>query len=127
MTRAEVKREEARVERAIEWLQRRLQLNYEWVLVPNPDVEVFQVERSNRGHEDPVCFQLWYNPDLVHARSLKELRYDIYHEILHAMTWNWWEALCEGRSAHDKRLLLEHIYEPAVYEIERRTRQYVVG
>lgn len=127
MTKAEVKREEARVQRALDWLQRRLTLNYEWVLVPNPDIEVFQVERSNRGHEDPRCFLLDFSPDMVHARSLKELRSDIYHELLHAMTWDWWEALCAGKTKAEQKTLLEGIYEPAVYEIERRTRRYVVG
>jgi hypothetical protein len=127
MNKAEVKREEARIRRALDWLQRRLKLNYEWVLAANPDIEVFQVERSNRGVEDPLCFLLDFNPDMVHAQSLKDLRYDLYHEIIHAMTWCWWEAVKAGKPVAECNRLLHNVYEPAVYEIERRTRKYVVG
>ncbi len=127
MTKAEVKREEQRVQRAIDWLQRRLNLNYEWVFNSNPDIEVFEIERSNRGVEDPACFSLSFNPAMVHALDRKQLRYDIYHEIIHSMTWRWWEALCERASRAEQKRLLVDVYEPAVYEIERRTRGYVVG
>jgi len=127
VTKAEVRREEQRVQRAIDWLQRRLNLNYEWVLTPNPDIEVFEIERSNRGVEDPACFSLSFNPAMVYALDRKQLRYDIYHEIIHAMTWRWWEALCDRASKPEQKALLKHVYEPAVYEIERRTREYVVG
>ena len=127
MNKAEQKRIEARIQRALDRLQRRLGVEFEWVLSPNSGVEAtFQIERSNRGVEDPVCFSLEYNPDLIEAESLADLRYDIYHEILHAMTWNWWEALLKWAPRSEWIELRKRVYEPAIYEIERRTRKYVV-
>ena len=127
MNRREIRHEEARIRSAIDWLQRRLDLNFEWVLSPNPGIEAFEMERSNRGVEDPRCFILEYNPDTVHALSMLDLKNDIYHEMLHAMTWDWWEALLAHAPRSEWIPLRRKVYEPAVYEIERRTRQYVVG
>lgn len=127
MTKAEVRRERDRLDRALRYIQRRLQLHLDFVLRENGDVSLLTVQPSDRGVEDPVCFLIEFNPDTVSALTLRELRSSALHETLHAVMWPFWEAATASLPAKVKAHVLKRYWEPVVYNLERSLAPWVIG
>ena len=127
MTRAEVRRERERLERAFRFVQRRLGWTLDIALERNDDISLLCVRPSERGVEDPVCFIVEFNPDTVSALSLAEIRSSAFHELLHGKMWPFWEAATASVSAKVRDHLLKRYWEPLVYDLERSVWPWVGG
>ena len=126
MTRAEVRREKERLERAFAFVQRRLGLTLDLLLESNRDIDMLCVGPTNRGVEDPHAFLVGFNPDTVHALSTYELRQAALHELLHAWQFPFWEAATANLQRKVKDHIMERYWEPLVYEMERKLSPWVL-
>lgn len=125
MTRAEVRAQEERVERAIRHVQRCLGTAYEARLMGRcTKGGVIETEPLS-WPEDPKLFGVYLDPNLVEPLSLKELRWWALHEVAHWLTWRLWEDACRGRSAAQIEAYRQTVYEPLVNDLERAMRPLV--
>ena len=127
MTRAEVRREKERLERAFAFVQRRLGLTLDITLSPDAGISLLSIGPSERGVEDPHCFIVGFNPDTVHALSLAELRQSAFHEILHAWQYPFWQAATAALPKKVRDHVMERYWEPVVYEMERKLSPWLLG
>lgn len=125
-SRAEIRRERERLERAFDYVQRRLGLTLDLTLQADPAVDLLSVGPSNRGVEDPKCFVVCFNPDTVHALSRAELRSSALHEILHAWMWPFWEASTAALQKKVRDHVMVRYWEPLVYEMERKLSPWLL-
>ena len=84
------KKQTERVQKAIEYVKKRLRLDHEFIVGPGEPQEQFgllDIERSERGTEDKKTWVVSFHPDLVAKESMQALRRHAFHEMLHAITW----------------------------------------
>lgn len=91
MTKSEIRALEERVARALRWADRRLGQTNHYDVRPMPADErngdTVRTSVTQRGKLDPACFVVEFDPDIVEATSLRNLRILAGHESLHAMLW----------------------------------------
>jgi hypothetical protein len=89
------KREKERIEKAFNWVQRKLNTKYNLIFkqfVAANDQEVSEdthlcVERTVRDTEDPDCFLVYFDTSNTIPRSFKTLKQDALHEMIHVISW----------------------------------------
>jgi hypothetical protein len=121
---------EERVSSVASLLLKRLELDLNLVVSPMSQYEYTKkypharltMVRTARGLEDKPTFSLQFNPSIFKNEppTQAELKKDIFHEILHALTW----AFIDEQDA-----IIEHIKSnPALKkELKKRTHQVREG
>jgi len=127
VTKAEIRRERERLERAFRYVQHRLGWTLDITLECSGAVSLLSVRPSERGVEDPVCFVVEFNPDTLSALSLSEVRSSAFHELLHGKMWPFWEAATSSVPSKVREHLLKRYWEPLVYDLERSVWPWVGG
>lgn len=121
MALSAAKAQVVRVESALAWLQKRLGTSLYFHVTASADVkDVMQVSRSGRGADDIHAFHIEISVAAVAGRSIRQLRSDVLHETLHAVTMRMVESALENgvRSKKGQAALYE-AWENAVYALER--------
>lgn len=54
----------------------------------------FQINRSGRKTEDPRLFLLTYNPTTIPDMTRSQLIVNVFHEVLHALSWDYEDEYC---------------------------------
>lgn len=83
MSEAE-RRERLRVERAVEYIRRRLQLDAHFVYEKSSDGAFMGIDRANR--EDSRAFKVTFDPAVLADQSHGQIRCHAFHELIHAMS-----------------------------------------
>jgi hypothetical protein len=93
-----VSKEKRRIERAAAYVLKRLNSKYVFLVEPATasDVKrglILTVERSGRGTQDKSTFIITYNAELSIRMSRNEIRQTLFHEWLHAASWDLYDEL----------------------------------
>lgn len=89
MTKTDEKKQLERIQYAFDSVLKKLDLDYILFFVKRKQKVYFYIERNLRGKEDKNSFIISYNPEIIINKSNSEIRDDAFHEILHAMTWDY--------------------------------------
>ena len=135
------KREKDRVEKAFNWVQRKL--NTKFILlfeqfIAQEDQDVSEdthlcVERSLRKTEDPNYFIVYFDVKNTKPRSFKVLKQDALHELTHIINWMkrdiFEETLTYIKSGPLKKSLRNRFYEAdeaSTYTLERAVGPFII-
>lgn len=124
---AQIARERERVRRALAYVQRRLGIAL--------DVRVEHETRD--GNEmaiyprdwprEPRAFTLDFNASFIVDLSTQELRENVIHELLHALTWPLREFAMKGLSERAADEWADRIEEPVIRELTRIVATHALG
>lgn len=135
---------EEKVSSIVATLLKRLDLDLNIVVSPMTQYEYTKkfpnarltIVRSERGLEDKPTFRLQFNPSILKNDNTTqaELKRDVFHEILHALTWAFideQDAIIEhikGNSSLKKELKkrTHHVREGVVYILERKLGPFIL-
>ncbi len=99
MTARARRKEQARVQRALGWANRKLRTSFVFHVCEMSDAErrkyegaTFATARANRGMQDPALFSVTYNPEESLQMNLRDLRRLAGHEALHCIVFPLGEA-----------------------------------
>ena len=126
MTRAEVRREEERVARALLYVQRRLEQAFDLSRGSRLQPNMIEIE-PRCWPDDPKLFNVWIRPELTSALTLAEIRHEALHEILHMMEWPLYEAATARMSTAKVEEFRVNVWEPHTHEMTRRLARWVLG
>ena len=108
MTRAEIRREIQRVEKALAWAQKKTRTSFHLAVI-RMDQSVakdsgasLNIGRSCRGTSDKGMFVVGVNVEETPGINTKDLRRLAGHEVLHAILWGLGEASGKRRDEEDE-------------------------
>jgi len=122
----EARRQRERLARAFAWVQRRLGLPYSVTLVPSSSIGLMSVGWSQRAEDDRLAYVVHFNPASIASRSTSLLRFDVFHELTHAVYWPLYQYASDRiPQAARAGLLVE--FENCTYQAERAFGPWVMG
>jgi hypothetical protein len=128
------KREQERVKRAFEWVQKKLRTNYYLSIQETKQNHTLSVITSNRGPDDQKCFIAYYNAKNTKKRTFNDLKRDCFHEILHMLNWKrrdvFEETVRHVRSKLLRKTLTKQFYscdESINYDMERALGPHIIA
>lgn len=137
------KREKARVEKAFNWVQKKLNTSYAIVfqqVVAHEDSQLLgpddymAVIRSFRETEDKLCFIVYFDAKNLRSRSFNKLKRDCLHEMLHVIGWIrrdvFEDTVKHVKNTALRRTLSKQFYdcdESATYALERAVGPHIIS
>lgn len=91
------------------------------------------LQRTNRGTEDKDSFSLEFNPYKMRNKKITECKKDIFHEMMHVVTWPFIDEQAEalkhikhGPLHKELQKRMSDVSEQVVYNLERRLGPFVL-
>ena len=116
---AQIARERVRVQRALVYVQRKLGVAYDVKVEHEADCGAEMSIGPRDWPREPKAFRLGFDAGIVADLTTHEVREDVLHELIHAITWPMREFALKGLSEKAAEEWCDRFEEPVVRELTR--------
>jgi hypothetical protein len=124
---AQIARERERIKRALAFVQRRLGTAYDVRVEHDPDTGAEMSMSPRAWPQEPHGFIMGFDARYVCDLTTQELRENVIHELLHAVTWPLREFAMKGFSERAADEWADRIEEPVIRELTRIVATHALG
>ena len=124
---AQIARERERVRRALAFVQRRLGIALDVRVEHEADCGAEMSMQPRDWPMDQKAFVLGFDAGIVADLTTQEIRENVIHEVLHALTWPLREFAMRGLSERAADEWADRIEEPVIRELTRIIATHALG